>query len=102
LSPLPATLLPSPGPRQNQPAEAEIARFVASCNTERYHEALGNVTPDDVYFGRREGILNRRLEPKAKTLARRRRRNTGKPRPEETGRSEKPSLAPRPWFCQFR
>ena len=42
---------------------------------ERYHMALGNVTPADVLNGRRAGILQRRREVQFQTIERRRRYN---------------------------
>jgi len=53
----------------------EVEKFVDFYNAKRYHEALGNVTPDDVYFGRQESIFEKRKALKKKTLRNRRKNN---------------------------
>ena len=55
--------------------EVAIAGFVDYYNNRRYHKALSNVAPDDVLHGRREEILIKRREVKARTLASRKRYN---------------------------
>jgi putative transposase len=52
--------------------EKAIADFVEYYNYRRYHKALGNVTPADVLYGRREQILQCRKEMRAKTAQKRR------------------------------
>jgi len=45
-----------------------IAAFVHHYNNHRHHESLDNVTPADVYFGRKEAILEKRQRIKNRTL----------------------------------
>src|SRR5208283_5496391 len=61
------------------PSELEqaIADFVDYYNYRRYHKALGDVTPADVLYGRREEILERRKEVRVQTTNRRRDYNQG-------------------------
>jgi putative transposase len=64
--------LPYEAPSQLDKA---IADFVDYYNYRRYHKALGNITPADVLYGRREQILLRRKEVRAQTIDRRREYN---------------------------
>jgi putative transposase len=55
--------------------EQAIADFVDYYNFRRYHKALGNVTPADVLYGRRDEILLRRKEVQKQTADHRRQYN---------------------------
>ena len=52
--------------------EAQINAFVDHYNHQRYHEAIGNLTPADVYFGRGNTILLERERIKRQTIQNRR------------------------------
>ena len=55
--------------------EDQIRVFVDYYNNGRYHEALGNTTPADVYYGRDLEILERRELIKQNTMLLRREQN---------------------------
>jgi transposase InsO family protein len=48
--------------------EQEISAFVTHYNTRRYHESLNNLTPEDVWCGRGQAILEGRRKLKEDTL----------------------------------
>lgn len=48
--------------------ERSIEAFVTYYNTRRYHESLNNLTPEDVWLGRGQDILDRRRKIKEKTM----------------------------------
>ena len=52
--------------------EREIVQFVDYYNNRRYHESLENLTPMDVYTGRKKEVLAKRAEIKRRTLQTRR------------------------------
>jgi transposase InsO family protein len=57
--------------------QQELERFVDGYNNKRYHEALKNLTPADVYHGRDRQLVTARELVKMQTLERRRRENLG-------------------------
>jgi transposase InsO family protein len=52
--------------------KAQIEAFVEHYNHQRCHESLQNLTPADVYFGRRQTILRQRERIKRQTIQQRR------------------------------
>lgn len=52
-----------------------IKQFVEYYNNDRYHEALDNVTPADMFYGRHEEIMDKRQLIKQQTLQRRKEEN---------------------------
>ena len=75
----------TPAPEQLRAAMAEFIEFY---NPRRYHEGIGNVTPADVYYGRREEILKRREEQKQQTLYERFQYNLAQKNNRATGEPE--------------
>ena len=53
----------------------QLDLFIDYYNNDRHHEALNNLTPADVYYGRKREILTRREQIKKNTMSLRRRHN---------------------------
>lgn len=59
--------------------ERAIGRFVENYSHRRYHEALQNVTPADVFYGRQAAIPARRERIRRRTLQQRKHENLHTP-----------------------
>ncbi|MCF8059310.1 MAG: integrase core domain-containing protein [Bacteriovoracaceae bacterium] len=57
--------------------KSEVDKVINFYNQSRYHESLGNVTPDEVFYGRREKIIKEREEKRRLTIMRRKNYNRG-------------------------
>ena len=55
--------------------ESKMKKFVIYYNHKRYHEALNNLTPADVYFGKAERKFKARQKVKQRTLKQRKIQN---------------------------
>ena len=51
--------------------KARISVSIDYYSSDRYHESLNNLTPEDVYYGRGQAILNQRRRIKQRTLTER-------------------------------
>jgi hypothetical protein len=70
------------GPRELARA---VARFAAHCDDERPHEAIGNVTLDDMYRRRHREIVSRREKVECLTLGRGKKENLRDAAEPQTG-----------------
>jgi hypothetical protein len=68
--------------------QVALGEFIEFYDQRRYHEGIGNVTPTDVYYGRREEIRKRREEQKRQILYERFRYNRGQSINPTNGESE--------------
>ena len=55
--------------------KAEIGTFISDYNKSRYHEGIGNVTPNDVFYGKRDVIIQARNQKRRLTLEKRKEYN---------------------------
>lgn len=46
----------------------QLGEFITNYNTRRYHESLNNLTPEDVWLGRGQSILEQRRKTKENTM----------------------------------